>query len=600
MKARFGFVLTLCATALAACGGGGGGGGTPPTVAPSTVPTATPPASLNVTFGAAPASVQIPSGAGVYGTISLPGGSGSATISASATNPKAVPVVQLRRRDTSGGNTALAYITLTATSAVTMNGLPGFSVTLPSGAASGTYFVAYYDLAGQQPAWVSTTQTGAAPSQGVVTIPAATSPIVALRAGDSIYLAVYVGGYIPPINVNGCTGIQLKPFTGAGPSADLVGVHPITSGDSYAYSGNLTQTIVRTEPCVQPPATATANVNITVGTTGSVENSTETDAYATNTTTLTTAANVSLSSGIYRESSETATDTNFNRIDTQYTAPGLEYARQNEGPSTWTNASPATVTQTLADGSVLARTYQAAGTYTETDTIPGGGSNIVTVSNDGSGSYVIGSGTSGATTLGIGAPSNNQITITLGAQSLTIPSWLPSPLTLYSDSTQDIGSATGLPPGCTFVVGGNGTPEHIVRTVKIVDPVLGYIETQTTDMYDLTNYNGGAGLVTLGPVCATISDTMDQYYDYSVTTTGAGLYFSLDAKPVITNTISESLSLGQGGGLIAHRVTRDAAKRLRSQIRARQAGISFVRAMQRASGLRALHTAARKTLGGLQ
>ncbi|MDP9025002.1 MAG: hypothetical protein M3N13_06505, partial [Candidatus Eremiobacteraeota bacterium] len=195
----------------------------------------------------------------------------------------------------------------------------------------------------------------------------------------------------------------------------------------------------------------------------------------------------------------------------------------------------------------------------------------------------------------MGAPTAGQITLTVGTSKLTVPSWLPVPLNLYSDVTKDLGSVAGLPPGCTFVSGGGGTPDHIQRKLQIVDPVVGYIENETVDSYDLVGYTGP---VTLGPVCTILTDTLNQYYDYSLLTPYA-FYFTLNAAPIITNTIQEQISL-TNQGLIAHAVGRNAQQAFAAQLLARQAGITFARALTRAQQIQSMSHAFLTTRGGLK
>lgn len=595
MEARFAFLgAVIFAAGLAACGSGGSGGTPPPTAHPTSTPTATPPVTTTITLGVQPTTAPIPGK--LIGTVAVPAGSGTLTIAASTTNPSPAPVIQIVHRArpfAAGGNTALVYFTATATGGpVTLNGLPGFTVTLPAGSPSGEYFVAYYDMNGQSPAWVSTTPTGGQPAGGIVTVPATTTPVISIPSGGSIYLAVYVGGFIPPINLSGCVGVNIaRPSAGAANARNAVGAYPINQGNVYTYAGALTQAISRTQPCPQP--TATANAAVAIGVTfpnATQEQSVETDAYATNATTVTTLANVALSAGKYLETSETANDLNGNTVKTTYAGSGLQFGQLPEGSGGWTNAPPSSVNQALADGTKILRVYAAAGTYTETLTLPGGsGTNVITVSADGSGSYATGVGN-----VTVAAPTGGNITLSVFGAPLTIPSWLPAPLKLYSDVTQDLGSVASLPGVCTFR--GTGTPEHIRRTIQIVDPVVGYIETETFDTYDLVNYVGSSGPVTLGPVCSTIADTLDEYYDYSLTTPYA-FYFSTNAQPVLTNTIREQLSL-QSAPLTVNLAGRGASQAFAAQIVARQAGIRFERAMERAAQVRAMMRASAHTTGG--
>ncbi|MDQ2864953.1 MAG: hypothetical protein M3R51_01880 [Candidatus Eremiobacteraeota bacterium] len=595
MKARFAFLgAAIFAGALAACGGGGGGSSPVPTARPTITPTG-PPTPVTITLSAQPTTAPIPGN--VSGTILIPAGSGTLTVVASSKSPTALPSL--------APNSPLEFFTATATGGpVTANGLPGFTVTLPSGAPPGPYFVAYYSVPGevtpgpQAPAWVSTSASGALPVNGVVTIPATTTPTISLANGQPLYLAVYTGAFIPPINVYGCVGVnQSTPAPQPARRPALIGTHPITPGDAYNYSGTLAQTMVRSQPCPQPTATANAIVAIAVTMGNGVENSIETDAYATNTTILNTAANVSLQSGKYLESSETATDGNGNTVVTNYGATPLQFGQLPEGAGGWTNSSPASVTQTLADTTAIARVYSSGGAYTETETLPGGnGTNVVTVNPDASGSYAICAHCPPGVfpyTVKFAAPSAGNVIITLGTQTLVLPVWYPTPVKLYSDVTTDLGTVSALPAGCTFVSANGGTPDHLQRLVQIVDPVLGYIESETVDSYDLVNY---AGSTTLGPVCTSISDTLNQYYDYSLTSP-FGFFFS--HVPVITDTISEQFSLSRNG-LIANTAGRNARQAFAAQLIARQAGIRFARTLQRSRQRQAMARAVTQNLRSIR
>lgn len=618
MRARIAFAgAVILAAALAACGGGGGGN--PP---PTPVVTATPiptqgPATTSVTLGTA-TSAPLPSGAGVSGTMSLPGGSGSATVTMTSTLPSPGPVaIQLQPAgigvNATTGNTAVAYIAATATSAVIMNGIPGFTATLPTNAPAGTYFVAYYATtanaspAPQAAAWVSSTKTGVAGGPGAqITIPATATPTITLASGQTFYMAVYYGGYIPPINVFGCVGVQARPQLYLGTQAH---VHPIGNGDSYPYTGTLAQSQYSIQPCPQPTATANATVavNVSVASSGSTatETSAETDTYATNTSTVTTVANLSSSTSgsttAFFDNSETSTDGNGNVVATTYALP-LQYAQTPEAAgNTWSGHTPATVNQTLADGTTIDRSYGSGTTYyTETQTIPGGyGSNVITANTDGSGSYALGHGTKQEIDVTIGAPSGGNISVTvtpLGGtgQTIKVPSWLPASFGTsgpYTDTTTDLGTVASLPSGCTSPVTPTPTIEHVQRQITSVDTVLGYVETETVDSYDM---NGSTGW--FGPVCSVVSDTLNQYYNWGLTTPFL-IYLSPNAQPVQTNTLTETLSLGSG--YIANARGRDAVQANAAQLNARLAGIRFVRAMQRAKIVQSAVSALRTGKGGL-
>lgn len=659
MNARFGFVLAVvCAGFLAACGGGGGGGGgslpsipattvpsaqptaTPsgqPTATPSAQPTATPgsqptatpgaqptptptihptatpvptptpqptatptlaPAQVSVTVGAQATSAPMPSGAGFTGTMALPAGSGTLVI----TDSQAIPV------DVNNGvSNRLAYFTLTAQGGpVTLQGLPGLKIQIPAtGYPSGVYYVAYYDASGPVAAWESTTTNGASADAGhSVSIPATSSPAISIPAGSTIDLAVYYGAYMPPINVKGCVGGNQNPLA----SRSLVGVHPITSGNSFAYTGALTQTIVRSSPCPMPTATANAQVAVSVTETaapGSApagtqtdEHAVETSAFSTYTQTVTTDSYVASNSGSLYDLGEQATDQGGNTVTTSYALPGIKFAQVPEGAGNqWSSGAPSTVFSQFADGSHYARTYAGSGTYTENDVLPGGLASVLTENADGSGSYVIGTydqnGNPSSLPITVSAPSGNKVTMTYNNTPHSIPLWYALPFAPYSDVTQDMG-VQNIDAACGHLPAGfNPTQaEKIVRTTTTVDAVLGYTDTRTTTTWD-QNVTASQG-----PLCVEIHDVENFYYDYNYDTTFL-VYRTNDGNPLQTNTIDETYSLSSAP--VANIIRHSAAigRALNARVAAGQAGITFARSVERAHRLatfaRALHHA---RLGG--
>jgi|GEM_PF-2202406 len=636
IRVAIGAVIAL-AIGLVACGGGGGGGSPAPPVPQTTscpfgysgtAPNCTQ-VTQQISLGTQATSAPFPATGGYSGAFAMPSGSGTLVASVSGFPPSpsasATPVPALTTGAGSGG--VLFYITLTAQNgSVTLNGLPGVVLTLPGSAPAGPYFLAYFAPNGQVPAWVSTTQSGVTNQGGNINIPPAPFPqslpnTLTLANGQSLILALYVGNYIPPINVFGCVGLQS--VTTSSRHERAATVTPIGNGDSYTFSGTLSQTIVRTAPCPQPTATTSASVAIGVSlqtstsgtTTSGTETTTETDTYPLDTTTLQTVASIAAvttnGTTLYTESSEIAKDGNGDTIVTTYpsSAP-LQYAQTPEkSGNTWTGSPPATVSETMSDGTSLARTYAPSPGvfYTETDTIPGAGTNVITVNTDGSGSYLIGKGTPTAVTVSFTAPASGTITATFSttvngktrSTTLSVPAWF-TPGSFYTDGTQDLGPVSSLPSGCpsstTFTSGGQ--LEEIVRTIALTDPILGYIEKETITTYDQPNYNNGTTVVTLGPVCAAITDTVQQYYDWSLTSNSAPVFVPLTSQqePLLTNTISESFTL-QTSGLKANSVgrqSRASAQAAFAEIAARAAGIRFARAMERAVSIEAFARAVQR------
>ncbi len=576
MHARFAFLgAVLLAAALAACGGGGGGGPTPATPSPTCPPGTTGTVTLcsGLTL-AAPIPVAAGATTTYTATMNFSAGTGTATIAASTTAPAGAATLDAAhmRIATAGGTvhaadtapyTTLAYITLTATSALSLSSVPTITVTTPSGAAG-----AYYNSQGF---WVTLPQSGT----------------FTLASGAAAYFAIYTGGTLPSPNPNGCVGVQ----TATRPSAHaaLVGVQPIDQGAAFTYTGTLTEAIARATPCAMPTATQQATVSVSVTVTSAPysptdEHSVESDAYTTETTSTKTDANVAAttvgSAAGFSESAETSTDEVGDTTVTTYSTP-LVYAIASPLPytGTITNGPPSTVKATLADSTTTDRTYDTSnGSYTESDSIAGGGANDIIVNADFSGSYTVATG-SGQLEASYSAPSGGSITFTesLAGQTLSsfaIPQWWTG-TSLYSDTTVDKGAGT-LPSPCNPT--GVSSANDFRRTIAIVDPVLGYTETETIDAYV-------ASSPTLGPACVVIADTQKLYYDYFYDTPYS-IYLSGSATPLQTDTIAEAY-------WYASPPTGDSSVRTQSEgpggipglaasIAAHASGIAFTRATQRA------------------
>jgi len=505
------------------------------------------------------------------------------------------------------------YLSFTATSGVTLSGVPGLTVSLPSSvvtaatSAGGQFFIAYYgQQTGQTPAsqaaaWVSAATTGMTPSANI-TIPATTTPSFTLTSGQTVYFVLYYGYYIPPINQSGCVGLQ-----GNTAQRQLVGVQP-TSGSNWNYAGTLTDVIVRTSPCPVPTASSAASVTVTVTaapTTGPLagtnidEHSVETDKFALNSTQLTTDATVN---GIL-ESSETSTDLSGNKVVTTYGGSGLTYNPPSAQPN-YNNAPPATVNTTFADGTTYARTYTNSGntsaTYTETDVLAGVAThNTIATNLDGSASYNVYDGFNNDTVaFTMGAPSGGNIVFSLteGAnptQKLTIPAWFgASGSSLYTDLTVQTAftGTAGLDATCTGtgLLGGGAGGTLFTRTITTVDPALGYTDTRVVKSYFVTNYSAGK---TVGPVCVVINDTQKLFYDFLFDTPYL-VYVSGDGNPIQTDTFNETFYFSSPPVGDA-RVRSDAAAEasVAGNMALQESGIAFRREVQRAQRIEALERA---------
>ncbi len=248
-------VIALVGT-LVACGGGNGG---PSTVYPQPlgggVSTATLAGATTNTSITIPAS----SGLGV-GTVVLKGtGTVKATQSVSApSGAQPLSVKSLRnaaklRANASDPNSAIAYVTVLATSTTSLAGF-AVDVTPTAAAPSTTIYEAYWN--GTQ--WVTFGGTGTL-SQGVITFPSATlDPAVSLTTGASFDVAVYTGDVLttpsppPPAPVASPPSLVL--------SIGIAGSISVTSGEGITITATSSNTTV---------ATVSASANTGTGTTAS-------------------------------------------------------------------------------------------------------------------------------------------------------------------------------------------------------------------------------------------------------------------------------------------------------------------------------------------
>ena len=547
--------------------------------------------------------------------MTFPAGSGSAVLTASGAVPNGVAglnlspartvsmhrVAGVRAAASSAPYTTTAYITLTASSTVALSGIPTITVSTPAGMSG-----AYYNSQGF---WVTLPQSGT----------------FALASGVSAYFAVYSGGTLPSPNPDGCVDVQPDATTRTGAHAALVGVQPITPGAGFSYTGTLLSTIVRSTPCAMPTATSKAMVAVTVLMTtapaGVDEHSVENDNYSTNTTTTTTDAIVEATSGpgsaqqSFAELSEISSDAVGTQPgDTTTTTYGTPLVYSVASPLPFhgaiTNNPPSTVNVTLADGTTTKRTYNTDGSYTETDTIPGGsgsGTNTIAANSNFSGSYTIASG-QGQLEFAFSAPSGGVVNLTeslagttLG--TLAIPQWWTG-TSLYSDTTVDNGETSGPPPApCNPIGPSTSSADDFQRTISIVDPALGYTENETIDSYVVKNY---AGSTTVGPACVVIKDVQNLYYDYFYDTTYT-FYGALGGvnAPLQTDTINEAY--WYSGAPTGDNTVRTLSANpggvsgLSASIAAHASGIAFARATQRAKRIENIaRGAAVGHLGGLK
>ena len=138
-----------------------------------------------------------------------------------------------------------------------------------------------------------------------------------------------------------------------------------------------------------------------------------------------------------------------------------------------------------------------------------------------------------------GAPTNGLITLALVDPSsaldnvFTFPSYIPAGMTTPSTETDTIVTSVPLGTSCTDALK-YPTATGVTQTKTVVDAIFGTVETRTTTSYDVLG---------VGTVCTVLSDTVNSYYDYGNQEGGALIAYDTSATPILTTTVSETLSL---------------------------------------------------------
>lgn len=323
--------------------------------------------------------------------------------------------------------------------------------------------------------------------------------------------------------------------------------HPIASGDTFAFSGTFSKTYTQTAPCAEPTSSTSATVGVTVtnssasSPSGATDvQSVETDTFPTQTSTTTTHQIVGLanSGSQFVLYSTTSSDPAGNTIATSYTNPQLLDKLPETSPDAWGPNDPAaSVTETLADGTSIARTVKSDGTYTDDEHFVNGTSNTITIDGaannkplDGGGVYdIVG------TTFTYSPPSGGTIKLTISGTpqiTRTFPAWFTKPASYITDTYVDNGSKP-FDSNCSVNGSIGTTGNQIVETYQVLDPVLGYTDTRTTTSYVVPGF---------GAACVKIDDTLDSYYDYQNDTTKID-YQSQNGKPNSTDHVVEYLGM---------------------------------------------------------
>ena len=226
---------------------------------------------------------------------------------------------------------------------------------------------------------------------------------------------------------------------------------------------------------------------------------------------------------------------------------------------TWSNTAALTANEKYADGTTVARTQNADGSYTDALVASDGTNATITLNSDGSGGISTPSASPAlfggqVISYGFSAPSaapsagglitvsidyNPALGITPNPYIIQGNAWF-APISatnpLYSDST--VTSSATFPASCSVPAAYGTTGNDVRRTVQSIDPILGYEEITQTDAYVDP---------TVGPVCVALQDAVLSYYNWQGTNTYGSHNFSSGQPLQITNT-TQTLTLQSGSG----------------------------------------------------
>jgi hypothetical protein len=190
-----GALTALVALMLAACGGGGGS---------SPVVFGTPPAPLpgSIALIASVQNVAVPPANGTSGVVTLPAGTGTVNVAVSATSPTGTSALQSVVRnaqsaqaESASTDSPLVYVSISTSSTATLNGVPGFTLTLAA-TPSASVFEALWN--GAQ--WITVGKAGTVSGTTVTLAGSATAQTV--TPGSPLFVVAYEGVSLAGVQSN--------------------------------------------------------------------------------------------------------------------------------------------------------------------------------------------------------------------------------------------------------------------------------------------------------------------------------------------------------------------------------------------------------------
>jgi hypothetical protein len=225
-KHYLGALAALIALSLAACGGGGSS-----PQQPFGPPAAPPPGSLALISSVQ--NVAVTSTNGANGVVAIPGGTGTVNVAVSSAQPAGTAALQSITRTaqsatatSASADSPLVYVMISAASATaTLNGVPGFTLTLPAAPAA-SVFEAVWN--GAQ--WITVGNAGTVSGTSVTLAGSTTAQTV--TPGSPIFVVAYEGVSLAGVQSNVMVD---GGFESEGPSAAFAGATSGWTPCSYAH-----------------------------------------------------------------------------------------------------------------------------------------------------------------------------------------------------------------------------------------------------------------------------------------------------------------------------------------------------------------------------
>ncbi|MGP6191037.1 MAG: hypothetical protein ACLPSH_13390 [Vulcanimicrobiaceae bacterium] len=393
------------------------------------------------------------------------------------------------------------------------------------------------------------------------------------------------------------------------PSQTPGSYRPAINGDAYTYAGTTTTSFVRAPVTIVPApspnpsfgqtttASVAQNVAVSGATFDTIAGLYDFATRETDTAPLKTSTSKSDAYYAYVASGTStfvelvgSTETTSDGVQTQTvenSGNGLvDVLPETTGAILPANNAALTTNETDPDGQTTTRTVKADGSYTETSNFPDGSSSTAVENSDGSANYsfpLAGLASAGSNTTFVVGPVASTSPGTLIPITLNVPAalsntgkaaeldfsvavWYPQAPPILSNETYVDDGPAAIPASCNVASSYASPSRRLTQTVVRVDTIFGELETWQNTTYTVAE---------VGVACVQLSDTTQQYYDFSGQT---HVPIATSSTPLQTSTVSETVGL-TGATLDALAASRSALSATAARSAAAQEATAGFRAL---------------------